>query len=138
MQDVGKSILESYSRVLESLASNIVARIDDLLYVDDLSRHTDQFSSIVHNKVITSSHSVPVSGTPFETAYATPSYSPALGISPIKGEKALLLNRKLNSRSFGVKKVLTEYLGVEVKGKSSNNNNTAEVSSLTLAFGASY
>ncbi|OAY77217.1 Rop guanine nucleotide exchange factor 5 [Ananas comosus] len=125
-KDVGKSILESYSRVLESLASNIVARIDDLLYVDDLSRHTDQFSSIVHNKVITSSHSVPVSGTPFETAYATPSYSPALGISPIKGEKALLLNRKLSSRSFGVKKVLTEYLGVEVKGKNSNNTNTAE------------
>ncbi|KAF2318982.1 hypothetical protein GH714_012143 [Hevea brasiliensis] len=34
-KDVGKSILESYSRVLESLAFNTVARIDDLLYVDD-------------------------------------------------------------------------------------------------------
>ncbi|KAF2306221.1 hypothetical protein GH714_015849 [Hevea brasiliensis] len=33
-KDVGKSILESYSRVLESLAFNIIARID-LLYVDD-------------------------------------------------------------------------------------------------------
>ncbi|KAK4487427.1 hypothetical protein RD792_005938, partial [Penstemon davidsonii] len=33
-KDVGKSILESYSRVLESLAFNIVARIEDLLYVD--------------------------------------------------------------------------------------------------------
>lgn len=39
---MGKSILESYSRVLESLAFNIVARIDDLLYVDDLSKHTDK------------------------------------------------------------------------------------------------
>ncbi|XP_057768614.1 rop guanine nucleotide exchange factor 7-like [Salvia miltiorrhiza] len=36
-KDVGKSILESYSRVLESLAFNIVARIDDLMSVDDLS-----------------------------------------------------------------------------------------------------
>ncbi|GKA24383.1 Rop guanine nucleotide exchange factor 5 [Tanacetum coccineum] len=37
-RDVGKLILESYSRVLESLAYNIVARVDDLLYVDDLSK----------------------------------------------------------------------------------------------------
>ncbi|PVH31337.1 hypothetical protein PAHAL_9G117900 [Panicum hallii] len=36
--DVGKSILESYSRVLESLASNIIAQIDDLLNVDELSK----------------------------------------------------------------------------------------------------
>ncbi|RVW48392.1 Rop guanine nucleotide exchange factor 1 [Vitis vinifera] len=33
--DVGQSILESYSRVMESLAFNIMARIDDVLYVDD-------------------------------------------------------------------------------------------------------
>ncbi|GJY48540.1 Rop guanine nucleotide exchange factor 7-like protein [Tanacetum coccineum] len=41
-KDVGKSILESYSRVLESLAFNIAARIDDLLYVDDLTKHSDK------------------------------------------------------------------------------------------------
>lgn len=35
LQDVGQSILESYSRVMESLAFNIMARIDDILYVDD-------------------------------------------------------------------------------------------------------
>lgn len=35
LQDVGQSILESYSRVMESLAFNIMARIDDVLYVDD-------------------------------------------------------------------------------------------------------
>lgn len=34
-KDVGQSILESYSRVLESLAFNIIARIDDVLYADD-------------------------------------------------------------------------------------------------------
>lgn len=35
-KDVGQSILESYSRVLESLAFNIMARIDDVLYADDM------------------------------------------------------------------------------------------------------
>jgi hypothetical protein len=38
LQDVGQSILESYSRVMESLAFNIMARIDDLLYVDDATK----------------------------------------------------------------------------------------------------
>ncbi|CAN4123049.1 unnamed protein product [Withania somnifera] len=37
-RDVGHSILESYSRVLESLAFNLMARIEDLLYVDDATR----------------------------------------------------------------------------------------------------
>lgn len=37
-KDVGQSILESYSRVLESLASNIIARIDDVLHIDQLTR----------------------------------------------------------------------------------------------------
>ncbi|KAA8528794.1 hypothetical protein F0562_036149 [Nyssa sinensis] len=37
-KDVGLSILESYSRVMESLAFNIMARIDDLLYVDDATK----------------------------------------------------------------------------------------------------
>lgn len=38
LQDVGQSILESYSRVMESLAFNIMARIDDVLYVDDAAK----------------------------------------------------------------------------------------------------
>ncbi|GAV56698.1 PRONE domain-containing protein [Cephalotus follicularis] len=37
-KDVGQSILESYSRVMESLAYNIMARIDDLLYIDDATK----------------------------------------------------------------------------------------------------
>ncbi|PPS05799.1 hypothetical protein GOBAR_AA14858 [Gossypium barbadense] len=45
-KDVGKSILESYSRVLESLAYNIVARIDDLIYVDDLTKYSENLSSV--------------------------------------------------------------------------------------------
>lgn len=38
MQDVGHAIIESYSRVMESLAFNIMGRIDDLLYVDDATK----------------------------------------------------------------------------------------------------
>ncbi|XP_051149695.1 rop guanine nucleotide exchange factor 1-like [Andrographis paniculata] len=37
-KDVGQSILESYSRVMESLAFNLMSRIDDLLYVDDATK----------------------------------------------------------------------------------------------------
>ncbi|MCO5582442.1 hypothetical protein L7F22_036338 [Adiantum nelumboides] len=39
-RDVGQSILESYSRVMESLAFNIISRIEDVLYVDDLARRS--------------------------------------------------------------------------------------------------
>lgn len=35
-QDVGQSILESYSRVLESLAFNVLSRINDVIRVDDV------------------------------------------------------------------------------------------------------
>ncbi|KAK6131034.1 hypothetical protein DH2020_035222 [Rehmannia glutinosa] len=45
-KDVGQSILESYSRVLESLAFNLTARIDDLLYVDDATKRRAMAESI--------------------------------------------------------------------------------------------
>jgi PRONE (Plant-specific Rop nucleotide exchanger) len=37
-QDVGQAILESYSRVLESLAFNIISWIDDVLFADKSAR----------------------------------------------------------------------------------------------------
>ncbi|KAM7261158.1 hypothetical protein ACFE04_026633 [Oxalis oulophora] len=40
--DVGQAILESYSRVLEGLAFNIVAWIDDVIYVDSTMRDQEQ------------------------------------------------------------------------------------------------
>jgi len=36
MQDVGHAILESYSRILESLAHTVLSRIEDVLYADSL------------------------------------------------------------------------------------------------------
>ncbi|XP_002968559.2 rop guanine nucleotide exchange factor 7 [Selaginella moellendorffii] len=40
-KDVGQSILESYSRVLESLAFSIISRIDDVLHIDELAMTAD-------------------------------------------------------------------------------------------------
>jgi len=39
LQDVGKAVLESYSRVLEGLAFNIVAWIEDVLCADKSMRN---------------------------------------------------------------------------------------------------
>ncbi|XP_049933441.1 rop guanine nucleotide exchange factor 3-like isoform X2 [Nymphaea colorata] len=38
-KDVGQAVLESYSRVLESLAYNIVSLIEDVIYADDIAKH---------------------------------------------------------------------------------------------------
>ncbi|XWS07690.1 hypothetical protein CRYUN_Cryun41cG0011500 [Craigia yunnanensis] len=132
-KDVGKSILESYSRVLESLAYNIVARIDDLLYVDDLTKHSEKLSSsvptvsVIAQKKVSIPYSVPVSSTPYKTAITTPSFSPVPLISPAGGERTPFLKENNNNNSkphrcgFGVKRVLTNYLGVDVKAKICGN-----------------
>ncbi|KAL5991665.1 Rop guanine nucleotide exchange factor 5 [Asimina triloba] len=125
-KDVGKSILESYSRVLESMAFNIVARIDDLLYVDDLTKHSDQYSSVpavsvIAHKRVSIPYSVPVSSTPYATAFTTPSFSPVPLVSPAKVERSAFINNKPPNRGFGVKKVLTDYLGGDAKGKNGSN-----------------
>ncbi|KAI3470801.1 hypothetical protein Pfo_027464 [Paulownia fortunei] len=124
-KDVGKSILESYSRVLESLAFNIVARIEDLLYVDDINKQSDKLSSVptvslISHKKVPVPYSVPVSGTPYRTAYATPNFSPAPLVSPARGERTPFLNGNCNKparRGLGVKRVLTNYLGGDSKVK---------------------
>ncbi|KAJ0101169.1 hypothetical protein Patl1_06484 [Pistacia atlantica] len=138
-KDVGKSILESYSRVLESLAFNIVARIDDLIYVDDLNKNSDKLSSVTtvsvisHKKVTIPFGNVPASGTPYKATFNTPSFSPAPLISPARGERTPFLvnnnNNKANRRGFGVKRVLSNYLGVDTKAKICGNP-TEEISSV--------
>lgn len=128
-QDVGKSILESYSRVLESLAFNIAARIDDLLYVDDITRQSDKHSSVTTvntfaNRKVSSPFSMPLSGTPFKSAFSTPTLSPAPLISPARGELTPFLHgntTKLPRRGLGVKRALSNYLGGETKTKTCGN-----------------
>ncbi|KAL3640684.1 Rop guanine nucleotide exchange factor 7 [Castilleja foliolosa] len=119
-KDVGKSLLESYSRVLESLAFNIVARIDDLLYVDDLSKHSDQLVSISKIGVITHKN-VTITSTPYKTAFATPNFSPSPLISPAKGYRSPYIESGKHSvLGFGVKRILTDYLSGDGKGKESS------------------
>uniref|UniRef100_A0A0A8YC80 PRONE domain-containing protein n=1 Tax=Arundo donax TaxID=35708 RepID=A0A0A8YC80_ARUDO len=134
-KDVGKSILESYSRVLESLASNIVTRIDDLL-----NRHAEHFSppgdadcKISCSQPVVPSFPVPASGTPFVTAYATPSFSPAQLASPSKKERSSLTpgRRSQHSRGAGAKKALTDHVGTELKGMIINSGAMIDVSTTT-------
>ncbi|KAG4403414.1 hypothetical protein GLYMA_01G105900v4 [Glycine max] len=93
-KDVGKSILESYSRILESLSSNIVARIDDVLYVDELTKHSNPISSfpkvgVIAHKSISVPHSLPgQSIPPHKSSFGTPSFSPAQCVS-LKGSKII-------------------------------------------------
>lgn len=67
-KDVGQSILESYSRVLESLAFNILARIDDVLYADNQSKRAPSSGSYDRSS---SSNSIPNSFEDFWSPSAT-------------------------------------------------------------------
>lgn len=101
-----------------------MARIEDLLYVDDINKQSEKLSSmslISHKKVSMPFH-VPVSGIPFRSAYSTPSLSPAPLISPARGERTPFLGGNGNCnkpprRGLGVKRALTNYLGGDSKAK---------------------
>lgn len=45
LQDVGHAVLESYSRILESLAFTVMSRIEDVLHADGLSQNPPQSAS---------------------------------------------------------------------------------------------
>lgn len=132
-QDVGKSILESYSRVLESLASNIVARIDDLLNIDELNRNSEHLSPVdadlkiaCSKAVVPPYQQVPSSGTPFVTAYATPSFSPGQLSSPSKKDRTSLTagRRSHGNRGAAAKRALADHVSPEVKGMIIVNRST--------------
>ncbi|CAL5438387.1 unnamed protein product [Camellia sinensis] len=57
-RDVGYSILECYSRVLESLANTVMSRIEDVLYADSLTQNP----SLALSKRKLSMDSLPVEG----------------------------------------------------------------------------
>ncbi|KAL4569661.1 hypothetical protein LXL04_025303 [Taraxacum kok-saghyz] len=89
-RDVGQSILESYSRVTESLAFNIMARIDDVIFVDNDARK-DSHSMVPESVSIFNKGSrAPIQKrmspspfslqhSPFSSPFATPTFcsSPA-------------------------------------------------------------
>ncbi|KAK1416483.1 hypothetical protein QVD17_32274 [Tagetes erecta] len=74
-KDVGQAILESYSRVIESLAFNLMARIDDLLYVDDATKKRATAAASVSAGARL--HRPPVRGSSWSSMVAPPDLSPS-------------------------------------------------------------
>lgn len=106
------------------MASNIVARIDDVIHVDDMTKHCDQFSCLSKVGVITQNgisvpYSVPIPNIPYKSAFSTPTFPPAQGIiSPAKGEESPFINSSsLPQQGVGVNKVSTNFLSIDRKGK---------------------
>lgn len=122
---------------MESLAFNIVARIDDLFHVDDLTKHSDQFSPIPRVGLLAPSsasiaYSVPIPSTPYKTAFTTPSFSPARLISPARGDRSpFITSGKIPQRGLGVKKVLTDYLNIDSKGNAYDSSHSGKADSTT-------
>lgn len=54
LQDIGQAVLESYSRILESLAFTVTSRIEDVLYADYVTQNPSQ-ASCRRNSLIESS-----------------------------------------------------------------------------------
>ena len=101
LQDVGQSILESYSRVMESLAFNILARIDDVIYVDDATKRCAAAESMsifsrgglgglpIQKRMSPSPFSI--HHTPYASPFATPTFcssTPTMG-SPGRAPSSL-------------------------------------------------
>ncbi|KAI3774255.1 hypothetical protein L1987_48803 [Smallanthus sonchifolius] len=85
-KDVGQSILESYSRVLESLAFNITARIDDVMFVDDATKHSESLSTFNRGGLGGRPIQKRMSPSPFSiqhTPYSSPFATPTFSTSPI-------------------------------------------------------
>lgn len=125
-----------------------MARIDDVLYVDDLTKHSDQLLSIskvgvMAHKGVPIPFSVPVPNTPYKTAFTTPSFSPGQLVSPANGDRSPFINDcNMLHRGIGVKKVLTDYLNVDTKdrgyGKPIEGSDTAQDASAHHRTGSEY
>ncbi|KAF8406675.1 hypothetical protein HHK36_008766 [Tetracentron sinense] len=102
-KDVGQSILESYSRVMESLAFNIMARIDDLLYVDDASRRCAAAESMplfsrgglsglpIQKRISPSPFSI--HQTPYASPFGTPTFCSSTPVAGSPGRAHPSLNK---------------------------------------------
>ncbi|GJM99423.1 hypothetical protein PR202_ga16519 [Eleusine coracana subsp. coracana] len=113
-KDVGQSILESYSRVLESLAFNIIARIDDVIYVDDATKKSAAAESVsIFNRGIGVPVQKRISPSPFSiqnTPYASPFATPTFCSStPVNGSPGRA-QPPLNKSNIGKQEIKVEKL----------------------------
>ncbi|WVZ65756.1 hypothetical protein U9M48_015070 [Paspalum notatum var. saurae] len=113
-KDVGQSILESYSRVLESLAFNIIARIDDVIYVDDTTKKSAAAESVsifnrgtgvpVQKRISPSPFSI--QNTPYASPFATPTFCSS---TPVTGSPGRV-QPPLNKNNLGTQEIKVEKL----------------------------
>ncbi|XP_016540517.2 rop guanine nucleotide exchange factor 12 [Capsicum annuum] len=99
--DVGHSVLESYSRVLESLANTVMSRIEDVLYADSLKQNPPLEVEKSNFSSADSSPPLPLSGmsTPKEqeaevlsSATQTPTLSDFIGWGVEEGDAGMKKN----------------------------------------------
>ncbi|CAD6223949.1 unnamed protein product [Miscanthus lutarioriparius] len=113
-KDVGQSILESYSRVLESLAFNIIARIDDVIYVDDATKKSAAAESVsifnrgtgvpVQKRISPSPFSI--QNTPYASPFATPTFCSS---TPVTGSPGRV-QPPFNKNNLGTQELKVEKL----------------------------
>ncbi|XP_010266083.1 PREDICTED: rop guanine nucleotide exchange factor 1-like [Nelumbo nucifera] len=96
-KDVGQSILESYSRVMESLAFNIMARIDDVLYVDDATKQCAAADSLslhgrggkggisIQKRISPSPFSVQLQQSPYASPFTAPTFCASTSVAGSPG-----------------------------------------------------
>ncbi|MQL91724.1 hypothetical protein Taro_024352 [Colocasia esculenta] len=87
-KDVGQAVLESYSRILESLAFTVMSRIEDVLYADSQTRN-------------------PSSGE----AKRRPTCSETVPAGPVKFPNAEEELKKLSSMGNNVSMTLSDFMG---------------------------
>ncbi|CAL1398124.1 unnamed protein product [Linum trigynum] len=120
-KDVGQSILESYSRVMESLAFNIMARIDDVVFVDDATKQCvaeEAAAASVFNRgglgglpiqKRMSPSPFSIQHSPFASPFATPTFCSSTPLAGSPERQHQVLNRIINEdRKLG-KPFLLEY-----------------------------
>ncbi|KAJ9132678.1 hypothetical protein P3X46_033518 [Hevea brasiliensis] len=102
-KDIGQSILESYSRVMESLAFNVMARIDDVLFVDDATKRCAAAESMslfnrsglgglpIQKRMSPSPFSIRHS--PFASPFATPTFCSSTPVAGSPRRAPSSLNR---------------------------------------------
>ncbi|XP_077246754.1 rop guanine nucleotide exchange factor 1-like [Tasmannia lanceolata] len=119
-KDVGQSILESYSRVMESLAFNIMARIDDLIYVDDATKRCESAEPVslfgrggfgglpVQKRMSPSPFSI--QNSPYASPFATPTFcsSTPVGGSPARVQSQLNKGRLWGNQDDKLGKLVSE------------------------------
>lgn len=100
-RDVGHAVLESYSRVLETLANTVMSRIEDVLYADSLAQ--DPTSQEECDSEDAAAERVSSSGTPTSTTLFDAmgwNVDAQKNISPAKDENGKSPNSKIPVRKL--------------------------------------